>query len=74
MYEASIYVLMQLFLSKYVTANHHFMDFAPWTGDYMLPYAMDYCQPGPKAGTFAKYTCDVDGAGAYRYVKSLIHN
>lgn len=57
-----------IFLWQSATALRYFLDFAPWNHDYMLPYAIGYCQPGPKRGTYARYTCDVDDAGAYRIV------
>ena len=46
----------------------YFRDFAPWSRDYLIPYAINQCQPGPKSGTYAKYTCDEFGAGVYRTV------
>ena len=57
-----------ILLWKSALALRYFMDFAPWNRDYVLPYAIEYCQPGPKPGTYAMYTCDPDDAGAYRIV------
>ena len=60
--------VLSVFLTGIGADTEYFADFAPWGTEYLIPYALDICQPGPKKGTFATYFCDDHSAGVWRYV------
>ena len=64
---SQVFAVFSVFVNQN-DATGFFADFAPWKSEYLIPYTLDTCQPGPKKGTFAFYTCDKDSAGVWRHV------